>query len=94
MEDSRRLKIPEHVLHQNLQGETILLELDNGTYFGLDEVGTRFWELVGLHGRFDAAVESILEEYEVERAQLEEDLESLVTELIEKGLLEVNDCGE
>jgi len=91
MDDSRRLKIPEHVLHQNLQGETILLDLDNGTYFGLDEVGTRFWELVGVHGRFDAALGSILEEYEVERAQLEEDLRSLVEELIERGLLEAND---
>ena len=94
MDESGRLKIPEHVLHQNLQGETVLLDLNGGTYFGLNEVGTRFWELVGIHGRFDAVVDAMLEEFEVERAELENDLESLVEELLEKGLLAAGERAE
>jgi len=94
MDGSRRLKIPDHVLHQNLQGEAILLDLESGVYFGLDEVGTRFWTLAGIHGRLDAVVDAMLEEFEVERAELEKDLESLVEDLVEKGLLATVDPVE
>jgi hypothetical protein len=94
MDDSRRLRIPEHVLHQNLQGEMVLLDLNSNTYFGLDEVGTRFWELVGADGRPGAVIDSMLQEYEVERADLEADLGRLVEELVEKGLLEVDEPVE
>lgn len=91
MNTSMRLTIPDHVLHQNLQGETILLDLDRGTYLGLDGVGTRFWEVISERGELAKAVDTILEEYQVERAELEADLMSLVDELVERELLIVSD---
>ena len=91
MNTTMRLAIPDHVLHQNLRGETILLDLDRGTYLGLDGVGTRFWEVIGECGEFTKAVDTILEEYQVERAELEADLMSLADELVESGLLVLSD---
>ena len=42
----RRLTVPEHVASRDLDGELVLLNYDSETYFGLDEVGTRIWEVL------------------------------------------------
>jgi hypothetical protein len=68
-------------------GELVILHLGSGTYFGLDEVGTRIWQLLG-EGLSTAAVcDRLVEEYEVERAVLERDLEALIGELVEHELV-------
>jgi hypothetical protein len=40
------LRIPDGVATRQLGGETVLLNLETGTYFGLDAVGSRFLELL------------------------------------------------
>ena len=39
-----RASIPPDVLLQELQGESVLLNLSSGRYFGLNGVGTRMWQ--------------------------------------------------
>jgi hypothetical protein len=46
MNQHDRVVIPERLLVQQLNCETVILDLDSGTYFGLDEVGTRVWQLL------------------------------------------------
>jgi len=46
MNQHHRVVIPERLLVQQLNCETVILDLDSGTYFGLDEVGTRVWQLL------------------------------------------------
>ena len=41
-----RVRIPESVLFQELDGEAVLLHLESGVYFGLDPIGTRMWHLL------------------------------------------------
>jgi hypothetical protein len=67
--------------------ETMLLDLASGTYFGLDSVGGRFWQLLeeGMTGV--AARDAMLEEYEVSAEQIDADLNDLVAQLADKGLL-------
>lgn len=36
--------IPEHVLTRNLDGELVMLNLENERYYGLDDIGTHCWE--------------------------------------------------
>ena len=38
--------VPPQVLARVVGEETVLLHLDSGTYFGLDPVGTRAWQLI------------------------------------------------
>jgi hypothetical protein len=39
-----KLSVPQHTLFRELAGEAVLLNLASGTYFGLDETGTSFWQ--------------------------------------------------
>jgi hypothetical protein len=73
----------------NLDGEVVILDLERGAYFGLDEVGARFWELIETPKRFEELCDILLDEYEVERATLERDLQALVQDLSKRGLVGV-----
>jgi hypothetical protein len=85
-----KLKIPQDVMFRILGGEAVLLNLASGTYFGLDEVGTRMWQLMSEHGSTDKVVEIMLEEYEVEESLLQSDLDKLVKDLTDNGLVQLD----
>ncbi len=83
---------PGNVLSHTIDGETVILNLDNEKYFTMDAVATRFWEVVLEHGQGEAAVDVLLEEYDVDRDTLMEDIDRWVEESIGLGLL-VRDGG-
>jgi len=86
-----RLRIPEGILFQDLQGETVLLNLNTGVYFGLDPVGTRIWHLIQEQQSLQKVLDALLDEYDVTNDQCAQDLFSLVALMQEKGLIEVCD---
>lgn len=75
------------VLARVLEGEAVLLDLASGSYFGLNDVGTRAWELLGAPHTLDALVDRLLDEYDVERAVLTADLRRWLEELAARGLV-------
>lgn len=84
-----RASVPPDVLIQELQGESVLLNLRTGRYFGLDSVGTRMWMALTTAESLQAACDSLLDEYDVEQERLQQDLRNLVEKLVERGLVEV-----
>lgn len=86
------LRVRPQVFHRRLGDETILLELDRGTYFGLDEVGSRAWELLQSRGRLGEVQEALLAEYDVAPETLWRDLENLIVRLVDHGLVEVQEA--
>ncbi len=65
----------------------MILDLDSGTYFGLDPVGARFSQLMSEGKTLADVRDAMLEEYEVTPAQLKNDLLELVNELLAKNLV-------
>jgi hypothetical protein len=86
-----RVSVPQHVLARELAGESVLLNLDSGHYFGLDAVGTRMWALLVEHGEVEAAYRALLDEYDVEEEQLRKDLTDLVEDLVSQKLLRIDE---
>jgi hypothetical protein len=82
-----RLRVSDDVVFRELDGEAVILNLDSGTYFGLDEVGTRFWQLIEQDGRVDMALARLEAEYDVAAEVLRADVDRLVSTLVEKGLM-------
>ena len=79
--------IPEDVLFQDVNDEVVLLDLASEHYFGLDEVGARIWMLLKEQKAAGQIVEELLQEYEVDRADLESDVHELLAQLLEAGLI-------
>jgi Coenzyme PQQ synthesis protein D (PqqD) len=89
--DEQRLTAPEHVMFRELDGEAVLLNLQNEMYYGLDEVGTRMWTLLTTSDSVQAAMDAMLEEFDVTPEILEQDVAKMIKELQTNGLLETVD---
>jgi len=74
---------------RQIEGESVLLNLQSEQYFGLDEVGTRMWVALTSANSIQEAYETLLGEYEVDAEKLRQDLQGLLEKLVEKGLIEV-----
>ncbi len=83
------VQIKEDVLFQELQGEAVLLNLASGTYFGLDRVGTRIWQLFSTHPRLTDIAHAIVSEFDVAPDRCAADLLKLVADLESHGLVTV-----
>jgi hypothetical protein len=90
LNDDSKLAVPEYVLARKAGDETVLLNLDNEHYYGLDGVGTRLWELVEAGTTFGEAVTALLADYDVERETLANDVTALVDDLQKHGLVRVD----
>ena len=86
-----RIRIPEHVHVREFDGELVILDLDKGCYFCLDEVGTRVWQLVSGGSTFADAAEQLEREYDTTRARMLEDFLSLGNEWLERGLVQLRE---
>ena len=75
------------VICRELSGETVLLNLESGVYYGLDTVGTRVWQLLMQGRTIDAICETMIDEYDVARDVLRDDVLRLVGELRERGIV-------
>ena len=86
-----RIQIGSHIAHSEVSGETVILNLSTGTYFGLDEIGTRMWNLLAEHGSTDSMIRTLLDEYEVGDEQLRADIDELLNSLKAHGLVTTHD---
>ena len=86
---SQRASPSDDVLFQEVGGEAVLLSLASESYFGLDPVGTRIWQLLGEDASLQRVHERLLDEYEVEPSHLQSDLLVLVEQLADAGLVRV-----
>ena len=88
--ETQKITISNEALSQEVNGETVILDLKSESYFGLDEVGTRIWQLLQEEKDLQKVFDALLQEYDVEAEQLEQDLIELVDKLIEAGLAVTN----
>ena len=84
---NQTITLSPDVISQEVSGETVLLDLESENYFGLDEVGTRIWQLIKEKGDLQDIYDTLLAEYEVEEERLLQDLTELLDEISQLGLV-------
>lgn len=87
----QRARIPQGILFKDMAGEAVLLNLNTETYYGLDELGTRMWQVATTSETLQHAFDILLDDYEVEPDVLRADLTRLINELVSEALLEITD---
>ena len=80
-------KLSDGVLSQEVNGETVLLDLEGESYFGLNEVGSRIWQLLQSEHSVAGMLDTLSGEYDVSRDQLESDVSDLLGKLTEAELV-------
>jgi hypothetical protein len=74
-----------------VDGETILLNKERGTYQGLSGVGPRIWELIQEPTTVETLVETVSTEYDVEPGRCERDVHEFLQEMAAERLVEIDD---
>ena len=83
------LSIPPQVMSRLVDDETVLLDLKSGMYFGLDGVGKLIWESISEGKNLGETAAMIAAEYEVEEARAQSDVIEFASDLVDRGLLDV-----
>jgi hypothetical protein len=84
-----RLVVAPDVVSRDLEGETVILNLDSGVYFGLDAVGTTIWNRLRERSSLRDVLSDVLLEYDVPVDVATTDLLRIAGELVSKGLVQV-----
>jgi DNA integrity scanning protein DisA with diadenylate cyclase activity len=70
-------------------GDVTILNLKNGTYYGLSDVGATVWQLLSEPRHVTELVDRVVAEYEVEAAQCQWDVLELLSNLEQEGLIDI-----
>jgi hypothetical protein len=89
----QKIALSPDVISQEVSGETVLLDLESENYFGLDEVGTRIWQLIKETDDLNTIYNTLLGEYEVSGERLQQDLVTLLTEIEGLGLIVLEEAA-
>jgi Coenzyme PQQ synthesis protein D (PqqD) len=82
-----KVHISQDVLSQEINDETVLLDLNSEAYFGLDTTGTRIWQLLQDNKDLRAVHDTMAYEFEVDPEELRKDLIKHLKELEAAGLI-------
>ncbi len=85
-----RITIPDQVLSQDLQGETVILDLKDGQYYGLNAVGSRIWAMLQDGRSPEAIIAALTDEYRISSERARGDLSGFLSVLQTRGLVSVS----
>lgn len=74
-----------------IEGEAIIINLDNGIYYSLNEVGTAIWELADGKSTIKEIADAVCKEYDVDYEEAEKDVLEVVNDLVREGLVVVSE---
>jgi hypothetical protein len=86
--DSTLVAMPGQI-SSDVAGEAVILNLQSGIYYGLNEVGATVWNLIQQPQKVETIRQTLLQEYDVEPEVCTPDLLHLLQELQAAGLVEV-----
>jgi hypothetical protein len=87
--DATQISAAPEQLCSNIRDEAVILDLKSGNYYGLNPVGAYIWQLIQASTTVGEIKTAILNEFEVDEATCSHDLERVLSDLANQGLIEV-----
>lgn len=78
-------------LSTTIDDESVVLHVEQGKYYGFNEIGTQVWKRIQQPRTVDRIRQDIVAAYDVEGERCLDDVTELLDELIEKGLVRATD---
>jgi hypothetical protein len=93
MPDSAKVVASPDLLTTDFGDELVVLNLRDGFYYSLDDLGIRIWRLLQDPVTVRDIREAVTSEYEVDAVRCERDIRSFLDDLAGRGLIEVRDAS-
>lgn len=82
-----------HVVHEVIDGEAVLINMESGAYYSLDKVGAEIWAMIETGSSMSDLIASVTMRYSGEPAEIERGIATLLAELETERLI-VSGNGE
>ena len=76
-----------------IDGETVMMSIENSKYYGIDAIGSRIWQLLAQPHSANSICEIMRREYEVPEADCLRDVLAFMNRLRQERLIESSDVG-
>ena len=83
-----RIQQSQRVLSNSIDSETVLLNIQKSSYYGLDSIASRIWAIVAKPVQLEDLIQTLLEEYDVSRDACITDVLPFLQNLLDEGLIE------
>lgn len=79
----------DEIVTADMDGETVMMSIENGRYYNLGKMGTVIWALLEKPLTLDALVEKLTSAYDVSRAQCEAEVRAFLADMQNEALITV-----
>ena len=87
--DSAKVVASRDLLTTDFGDELVVLNLRDGYYYSLDDLGLRIWRLIQEPLTLDEIRETVTSEYEVDALHCDRDIRVFLHDLVDRGLIEI-----
>jgi hypothetical protein len=88
-----RINSPK-VIHETIDGETVIVNLDSGNYYSIDAIGADIWDAVGKGIAVNHIIEDISSRYNGEQEEIDRAVRLFVNELLQDALISPLEAGD
>ena len=86
---SQKIHRNEGIVQAQIDGETVMMSIENGEYYGLDTIASRIWELIEKPLTIQELNEQLQNEYDVSPEQCQSDVDKFLGEMVENKIITI-----
>jgi len=85
--DSTMISRSPSVLTAEVDGEIVMMSIEQGRYFGLDDIGSDIWKRLDTPCSFAELIDRLASDYEADRATIAADVRDLLGRMAEQDVV-------
>jgi Coenzyme PQQ synthesis protein D (PqqD) len=75
------------VLAAEVDGEIVMMSIEQGRYFGLDDIGSAIWKRIEQPCSFATLIDALAADYDADRGTIAADVTALLTRMAEQDVV-------
>jgi hypothetical protein len=87
--DDTRICRNASILTAGVSGETVMMSVKSGRYYGLDDIGSAIWQHLEAPRRFGDLVDTLVADFDADRAVIADDVRKLLAEMASHDLVKL-----
>ena len=89
LEPQMRVRRVDAVLNTEIDDQTVMMDIEQGSYFGLNTTATRIWAMLSEPTVIGDLCGRLTDEFEVPREQCEQQVVAFLEDLLDRGLVQI-----
>ena len=75
------------ILTAEVNGEIVMMSIEQGCYFGLNDIASDMWKRIEPPCSFATLIDSLAADYEADRASIMADVQALLDRMVEQDIV-------